>query len=115
MSAEPRRLTQIEPPLGASLERAIELARQVAVDEFELIKIDASERLQRGVRRGLWLGVGALGLLLAWLAALASLVVALQPYLTLEARLALLAASQLVLAGVGFGLALRPRERERAR
>ena len=115
MSAQPRRLTQIEPPLGASLERAIELGRRVALDEFELIKIDTSDRLKRGLRRGVWLGVGAVGLLLAWLAICASLVVALEPYLALEARLALLAACQLVLAGVGFVLALRPRERERVR
>lgn len=115
MSAEPRRLARIEPPLGASLERAIELARRVAVDEFELIKIDANERLKRGLRRGLWLGVAALGLLVAWLAALASLVVALEPYLALEARLALLAASQLVLGGVALVFALRSREHGSAR
>jgi hypothetical protein len=115
MSADTRRLARIEPPLGASLERAIELARRVAVDEFELIKIDASERLQRGLRRGLWLGVAALGLLVGWLAALASVVVALEPYLVLEARLALLAVSQLVLGGVALAIALRSREPGRAR
>ena len=113
MSAETRRLARIEPPLGDSFERAIELARRVAVDELELIKIDARDRIRRGVRRGIWLGIAALGLLIAWLAVLASAVVALQPYLALEARLALLAASQLVIGGIALVLALRSDEPER--
>ena len=94
------------PPIAVSLERTIDLAQQVAVDEFRLWKLELQERLGDAVRRGLSIGFGAICLMVAWVVAWAAAVVALEPWFSLEARLLMLAISQLLLGAgaVWFGL-----------
>jgi hypothetical protein len=104
---------QIAPPLAVSLERTIDLAQQVALDEFRLWQLELQERLSDGVRRGVAIGFGALCLIVAWVVAWAAAVVALEPWFSLEARLLMLAVSQLLLGAVAIWFGLRSRRAAR--
>jgi Putative Actinobacterial Holin-X, holin superfamily III len=84
----------IEPSLGTSLGRALELAQRVAGDELRLLQLESQEFVRGTLLRSVWIGVGLFCLMIAWLALLAAAVVALEPRLSLEARLALLALFQ---------------------
>ena len=94
----------VAPSLGATLGRAIDLAQQVATDEVRLLQIGSHERLDDAMRRGAWLASGALCLAIAWIGAWAAAFVALEGRFSLEARLAMLAGSQLL---VGAALLAR--------
>lgn len=102
-----------EPTIGATLARALDLAQRVATDELRLLRVESERRAEALVRRGAWIAIGALCLLLAWLALSAAAVVALEPHLPLATRLGLLAASQALLGAVLVWLGLRGREGER--
>jgi len=104
---------QIAPPLAASLERTIDLAQRVAIDEFRLWQLELQERLAEALRRGASLGFGALCLTVAWVVAWAAAVVALGPWFSLEARLLMLAISQLLLGGAAIWFGLRSRRTAR--
>lgn len=97
------------PPIAVSLERTIALAQQVAIDEFRLWQLELQERLSDALRRGLAVGFGALCLIVAWVVAWAAVVVALEPWFSLEARLLMLAISQLFLGAVAVWFGLRSR------
>lgn len=99
-----------EPSLGAALGRTIDLAQQVATDELRMLQVESNDRVGDAMRRGAWVGIGAFFLAVAWIVAWAAAVVALEDRFTLEARLAMLALSQLTLGIVlvGFGLRSRP-------
>jgi hypothetical protein len=99
----------VEPALGDSLARAFRVARGMALDELQLLQLEVQDRARRALWRGLFLGLGAVCLLLAWLALLAAAVVWLDGLLALEARLALLAASQAVIGAGAVAIALRAR------
>jgi uncharacterized membrane protein YqjE len=100
---------RIAPPIAVSLERTIDLAQQVAIDEFRLWQLELQERLSDALRRGLAVGLGALCLIVAWVVAWAAVVVALEPWFSLEARLLMLAISQLLLGAVAVWFGLRSR------
>jgi hypothetical protein len=100
---------QIAPPLAVSFERTIDLAQQVVIDELRLWQLELQERLGDALRRGVAIGLGVLCLSLAWVVAWAAAVVALEPWFSLEARLLVLAISQLLLGGVALWLGLRSR------
>jgi len=97
LSAYPRS----EPSLGATLERTIDLAQRVAKDELRLLQLESHERIHEVFRRGAWLALGAVCLVVAWIAGWAAAVVALAEYFSLEVRFAMLALAQL---GLGFAL-----------
>lgn len=104
----------VHPPivssLSATLGQTIDLAQQVASDEFRLMQLDSHDRVMDAVHSGAWVGFGALCLAVGWVVAWAAAVVALQDRFSLEARLAMLAISQLALGTVlvKFGLRSRP-------
>jgi hypothetical protein len=102
-------VAQVDPSLGASLGRAIELARCVAVDELTLLQVQAREQVSRGLRRGAWLGFGVFCLVLAWFALVGFGVVSLEGRLSLEARLGLVAAAHAVLGAAALAAALARR------
>ncbi len=95
--------------MGVALERTIDLAQRLASDEFRLLQLDSQDRVNDAMRGGVWIGFGAVCLVIAWVVACAAAVVALGPWLSLEARLALLAIAQLALGSalVRFGLRRR--------
>jgi hypothetical protein len=102
----------ITPSLSVTLGRTIDLAQQVATDELRLWQLELNDRIGDAMRRGVWIGMGAVCLAIAWVAAWAVAVVALEARFSLEARLAILAISQLALGAilVWFGLRRRPVE-----
>jgi hypothetical protein len=103
----------IAPPLTVSLERTLDLAQRVAIDELRLWQLELQERLVEALRRGVAIGFGALCLTVAWVVAWAAAVVALEPWLSLEARLSMVAISQLLLGGLAIGFGLRSRRTAR--
>lgn len=106
---DPRAYSPIAPSLGATLGRAIDLAQQVATDEVRLLQIESHERFDDAMRRGAWIGFGALCLAVAWIGAWAAAVVALEDRFSLEARLAMLAISQFLLGAALLARGLRRR------
>ena len=98
------------PSIGAALGHTIDLAQQVATDELRLLQLDSRERVSDAMHRGMWIGFGALCLAIAWVAAWAAALVALEDRFSLEARLAMLAIMQFAFgtALVRFGLRRRP-------
>jgi hypothetical protein len=96
----------IAPPLGVTLERTLDLAQQVAVDELRLWQLEIQERLLGVAKRGVAIGFGALCLAVAWTVGWAAAVVALEPWFSLETRLLMLAIAQLALGAgaIWFGL-----------
>lgn len=111
MTVEIRNDPPIARSLATSLGRTIELAQQVAADEIRLLQLDSQERLLDALRRGAWIGFGALCLGVAWIAVWAAAVVALEDRFSLEARLAMVAISQFLL---GAGLVAHGSLRRRA-
>jgi len=99
----------IAPSLGAAFGRAIDLAQQVATDEVRLLQIESHELFDDAMRRGAWIGFGALCLAVAWIGAWAAAVVALEDRFSLEARLAMLAISQFLLGAALLARGLRRR------
>ena len=99
----------IAPSLGATLGRAIDLAQQVATDEIRLLQIESHEFFDDAMRRGAWIGFGALCLAVAWIGAWAAAVVALDDRFSLEARLAMLAIAQFLLGAALLARGLRRR------
>ncbi|MCX5740435.1 MAG: hypothetical protein NTZ61_18435 [Proteobacteria bacterium] len=99
----------IAPSLGAAFGRAIELAQQVATDEVRLLQIESHERVGDAMRRGAWIAFGALCLAVAWIGAWAAALVALEDRFSLEARLAMLAISQVLLGASLLAHGLRRR------
>ena len=100
---------QVEPPLGVALGRTLDLAQQVATDEIRLLQLETLDRVSEVMRRGMWIGSGALCLAVAWVAAWVAVVVALERWFPLEQRLALLVISQIALGSALIGFALRNR------
>lgn len=100
---------RIGPSLSATLGHTIDLAQRVATDELRLLQLESEDRLGDAMRRGIWIGLGALCLAVAWVVAWIAVVVALEARFPLELRLTLLALSQAALgtALVGFGLRSR--------
>jgi len=90
-----------ERSLAATLGHALDLAQQVAADELRLLQLESHEGIARAARRGAWTAFGALCLLIGWIGLLGAVVVALEGRLSLELRLLLVGASQLLL---GAGL-----------
>ena len=99
----------VAPPLNIALGRTFDLAHQVATDELRLWQLDLRDHLSDGMRRALWIGFGALCLAVAWVAAWAVAVVALEGRFSLEARLGMLAMSQWALGTALVWLGLRSR------
>jgi hypothetical protein len=99
--------------LSVALVHTFDLAHQVAADELRLWQLELRDRLGDGLRRAAWIGFGALCLAVAWVAAWAVAVVALEGHFSLEVRLGMLAIAQCGLGAVLVWLGLR-RERARA-
>lgn len=99
----------VAPSLGVTLGRTIDLAQQVATDELWLLQLESRDRVSDALRRGAWIGFGALLLAVAWVAAVA----ALEDRFSLEARLAMLAISQFALGMALVGIGLRGRSAAR--
>lgn len=97
------------PSLGVTLERTIDLAQRVASDELRLLQLDSQDRVGDAMRAGVWIGLGAVCLAVAWVAGWTAAVVALEDRFSLEARLAMLAALQLVLGAALMRIGLRSR------
>lgn len=108
-STDSRAYAPIAASLSATLGRAIDLAQQVATDEVRLLQIESHERFDDAMRRGAWIGFGALCLAVAWVGAWAAAVVALEGRFSLEARLATLAISQCLLGAALLARGLRHR------
>jgi hypothetical protein len=70
------------------------LAQRVATDELRLLQLESQDRVSDVMHRGMWIGFGALCLAIAWVAAWAAAVVALEDRFSLESRLAMLAITQ---------------------
>jgi hypothetical protein len=98
------------PSMGEAFGRTIDLAQQVATDELRLVQLESQDRLIDAIRSGAWVGFGAFCLVAAWVAGWAAVVVSLEGRFSLEARLAMLAISQLALGAalVGYGRRSRP-------
>ena len=94
-------IRQNEPSLVETAQHALDLARRVAVDELRLLQMESLERIESTARRSGWVLFGAVCLLIAWVALLATAVVMLEGRVSLELRLLGVAASQLV---IGAGL-----------
>ena len=103
----------VAPSLGVTLGRTIDLAQQVATDELWLLQLESRDRVSDALRRGAWIGFGALLLAVAWVAAWAAAVAALEDRFSLEARLAMLAISQFALGMALVGIGLRGRSAAR--
>ena len=99
------------PSLGAALGHTIDLAQQVATDELRLLQLESQERVGDAMHRGMWIGFGALCLAVAWVAAWAAAVVALEGRFSLEARLAMLAIAQLAIGAALLGFGRRSRSK----
>lgn len=94
-------MVQVEPSIGPALERVINLSQRVVVDRIELLQVESQDWLVRAARRASLISLGAMSLLVAWIALLAAGVVALDGYLPLGARLVLVAGVE-VLVGVAL-------------
>jgi len=94
-------MVQVEPSLGPALERVIDLSQRVVVDRIELLQVESQDWLVRAGRRAGLVSLGAMSLLVAWIALLAAGVVALDGYLPLGVRL-VLAAGVEMLVGVAL-------------
>jgi hypothetical protein len=111
----------IVPSLSVTLWRTLDLAQQLATDELRLWQLELNDRLSdamndrlgEAMRRGVWIGFGALCLAVAWVVAWAMAVVALENRFSLEARLAMLAISQLALGAILVWFGLRSRRTAR--
>ena len=97
------------PSLGDALGHTIDLAQRVATDELRLLQLESQERVSDAMHRGMWIGFGALCLAIAWVAAWAAAVVALEDWFSLEARLAMLAITQFAVGTTLVGFARRRR------
>jgi hypothetical protein len=86
--------------LGAMLGQTIDLAQQVASDELRLVQFDAQDRVIEAIQGGAWVGFGVFCLSVAWFAAWAAAAVALEDRFSLEARLAVMAISHLMLGTI---------------
>lgn len=86
-----------EPSLGGLLGRSVDLAQKVAVDEFRLLRIESRENTKSFLLRGAIAFVAGLCFLLAWVALCATVVVLLEPQITLAGRLGLIAGAHLVI------------------
>lgn len=106
----PTTYPRIEPSLGATLGRAIDLAQRVAADELRLLQLESQERVGGVLRRGAWIALGTLCLLVAWIGGWAAAFVALGERFSLEERLALLALAQLVVGAALLWAGLRSRD-----
>ena len=95
--------------LGAALGHTIDLAQQVATDELRLLRLESRARVSDAMHRGMWIGFGTLCLAIAWFAAWAAALVALEDWFSLEARLAMLAITQLAFGAglIRFGVRRR--------
>ena len=100
---------RIDPSLGATLGRTIDLVQQVATDELRMLQLDSQDRVSDGMHRAAWIGFGAVCLVFARFVAWAAAVVALEHWLPLEVGLAMLAISQLAIGTVLVGYAPRSR------
>ena len=101
MSSSAARMVRIEPSLGPALERVIDLSQRVVVNRIELVQVESQDWLVRATRRAGLVTLGAISLLVAWLALLTAGVVALDGYLPLGVRL-ILAAGVEVLVGAAL-------------
>jgi len=98
---------QVGPSWSVALGRTLDLAQQVATDEVRLLQLEIMDRVSEVMRRGMWIGLGALCLAVAWVAVWVAVVVALEERFSLEQRLAMLAISQIALGAALIGFALR--------
>lgn len=100
---------RIAPSWSVTLGRTLDLAQRVATDELRLLQLESQDRVSDAMRRGIWIGFGALCLAVAWVVAWIAVVVALEERFPLEQRLTMLVISQAALGAalVGFGLRRR--------
>jgi hypothetical protein len=99
----------ISPSLGVTLGRTLDLAQRVAIDRLRLWQLELRARESGAARCGAAIGFGALCLAVAWVAAWAAALVALEPWLSLETRLVMLATAQLALGAFSVWAGLRSR------
>ena len=89
-----------EPPLVDSVARALEAGQRLVHDRVDLLRFDLRQLAIRTLSGALLLGAGGFLVAVAWVAWMGAAVVWLQPYLSLGASLAAVAAAT---AGLGVG------------
>jgi|GEM_PF-2641000 len=100
-------VTRVEPGVGPSIGRVVDLSQRVVIDRLELLQVESRDWLVRAARYAGLVGLGTVSLTVGWIALLAAGVVALDGRMSLEARLALAAAVQGVVGGIFLGWAMR--------
>jgi Zn-dependent protease len=91
------------PTVAGAIDRVVDAAQHVVVDEVRLVRLEAQELLAVGSRGVAMLTGAALFLALAWIAALATTYVLLEGHYTPAQRLVLIA---VVNAALGCALAI---------
>jgi hypothetical protein len=111
VSAVRRPATPIEPLLGASLDRVVDLSQRVLADRLDLFQLESRGWVEEAARSMGLFALGALNLSVGWLALLAAAVVAFDGILPLGPRLAIAGSVQVLVGASIVGWAARRRPR----